>query len=489
MNPNRYATSCADCGARVAAGTGSLDGPPWRVICAGCAVGAGEQIVDAALGKRGHALRPYQREAVRWLRSRPHALLADDQGLGKTVEVLAALPEGVKALVVAPAVARGVWLDHLNELRPDLRSVFLAGRDAWHEWRPGEVAVISWACLPRALTQHPAAQLREALGDLPDVVILDEVHYAKSARAQRSRRARALAQATPRVWGLSGTPLKNRPPDLHSVLRVLRLDGETWPTWRSFAADWGARAGRWGTAWDGARSDTIPATLRRVMLRRRKVDVLRELPEKLRDEITVSIDSATRRACNAAARSLAAAGVSLDELTQEALSARQGASFEYLATAARALATAKLPALLDLLDLWEQESSEPRLVWSRHVAPLQALAQREGWEAITGATLQGRREELVRRCQRGELRGLALSIGAAGTAITLTAASHSIYLDRAWTPGDNIQSEDRTHRIGQRRACRYTLLVADHELDRALARLLHDKAATITSTIDAAARI
>ena len=226
-----------------------------------------------------------------------------------------------------------------------------------------------------------------------------------------------------------------------------------------------------------------------VALRRRKVDVLRELPEKLRDEITVSIDSATRRACNAAARSLAAAGVSLDELTQEALSARQGASFEYLATAARALATAKLPALLDLLDLWEQESSEPRLVWSRHVAPLQALAQREGWEAITGATLQGRREELVRRCQRGELRGLALSIGAAGTAITLTAASHSIYLDRAWTPGDNIQSEDRTHRIGQRRACRYTLLVADHELDRALARLLHDKAATITSTIDAAARI
>ena len=490
MRPNRYATSCADCGARVAAGAGRLDGPPWRVSCAACAVSSvGEQIVDAALGERGHALRPYQREAVRWLQSRPHALLADDQGLGKTVEVLAALPEGAKALVVAPAVARGVWLDHVRDMRPDLSAVYLAGRDAWHEWRSGDVAVISWACLPRDLTKHSTAELREALGDLPDVVIFDEIHYAKSGRTQRSRRARALALATERVWGLSGTPLKNRPPDLHNVLRVLRLDGETWPTWRSFCDDWGARAGRWGTTWDGARAPRVVEVLQRVMLRRRKADVLRELPAKLHDQITVGIDSATRRACNAAARALAEGGVSLDELTQEALSARQGASFERLATACRALATAKLPALLDLLDLWELDSDEPRLVWSRHVAPLQALGKRDGWATITGATSQNRREDLVASFQRGELKGLALSIGAAGTAITLTAGSHSIYLDRAWTPGDNAQSEDRTHRLGQDRACRYTLLVAEHELDRALARLLHDKAATITSTIDAASRI
>ena len=293
-------------------------------------------------------------------------------------------------------------------------------------------------------------------------MIFDEIHYAKSGRTQRSRRARALALATERVWGLSGTPLKNRPPDLHNVLRVLRLDGETWPTWRSFCDDWGARAGRWGTTWDGARAPRVVEVLQRVMLRRRKADVLRELPAKLHDQITVGIDSATRRACNAAARALAEGGVSLDELTQEALSARQGASFERLATACRALATAKLPALLDLLDLWELDSDEPRLVWSRHVAPLQALGKRDGWATITGAT---------------------------STAITLTAGSHSIYLDRAWTPGDNAQSEDRTHRLGQDRACRYTLLVAEHELDRALARLLHDKAATITSTIDAASRI
>ena len=492
MIVNRYPGPCHACGDHVEPQVGFLVGPPWRLFHRPCVVapdnddGHGARVVSLALKASGHDLRPYQHEGVAWLSRRRHALLADDQGLGKTVQVLAALPRGARVLVVCPAVARNVWLDHVSWLRPDLDPILCLGRDSWHAWSDGDVAVTSWACLPSALTRERPGGLLRALGDLPTHVVLDEAHYAKAPRAARTRRARALGQVCDHVWALTGTPLKNRPPDLHSVLQVCQLDAQTWPTWREFVSDWGGRKGRWGMEWDGDRADTIPATLRRVMLRRLKRHVLDELPAKLYDTITVDLDTATRRACDAATTALARAGHDLDAMSEVALQhRRKGAGFDELAAAAKALASAKLPALLDLLDLWEQDP-EPRIVWCRHVAPLQALTQREGWEAITGSTGERQRSEYVERFQRGELCGLALSIGAAGTAITLTAASHAIYLDRAWTPSDNVQSEDRIHRIGQRRACRYTLLVADHALDRALARILHIKQQVINSTVDAA---
>ena len=522
--PNRYATRCGACRDLVAAGDGVLTGPPWRVECHRCRVArlrellehaeaetalappAGIELVNAALGERGHALRPYQLEGARWLASRRRALLADDQGLGKTVQVLAALPRDARVVVVAPAVARGVWYEHAERLRPDLCTISLEGRDDWHHWRPGDFACVSWACLPKRFGVFhntmarirgrgtSAADARQAardkleaeVGALPEFVIYDEAHYAKNAKSLRTRRARGLTSAVRVAWGLTGTPLKNLPPDLHSVLQALELDRDTWPSFAGFARAFGARKAPFGTVWTGPRSPKIPGILRRVMLRRLKSDVLAELPAKSYETIPVELDAATAKACDEAAAALRAEGVELADMTEEALRAASGAGFEQLATAAKALAIAKVPAVLDLLDMWELDTREPRIVWSRHVAPLRAIGEREGWQVITGATNDKRRREYVEAFQAGELRGLALSIGAAATAITLTAGSHAIYLDRAWSPSDNAQSEDRIHRIGQRRACRYTLLVADHEIDRALERLLFSKAQTITETVDAA---
>lgn len=499
MRANRYAAKCA-CGREVDPGEGIISGPPWRVQCLGCAPAEerptqgklpGHELVSQQLGAQGDSLWDYQRTGAAWLEGRTRALLSDDQGLGKTVQVLCALPRGAKVLIVCPAVVKSVWVDHVLKLRPDFAAVLLSGRDAWHRWEPGDVAITSWSALPKKLTEYPQAEVGRALGDLPTHVVYDEAHYAKTVTARRTRRARALTRVVECAWGLTGTPLKNRPPDLWGVLSMLDLQRRTWPSWAEFLADWGGRKGRWGTVWVGERSEGIAAKLRTVMLRRLKEDVLPDLPEKRRDTITVyNLDAATRKACDAATRALTeSSGADLDELLELALSTRAGAKFEELARACRALAIAKLPALIDLLDVYEGESDQPRLVWSRHVAPLTALAKaRDGWEALTGGTTSVRRAELVEAFQRGELRGLALSIGAAATGITLTKASHAIYLDRAWSPSDNWQSEDRIHRIGQRNACRYTTLVADHELDRALSRILNDKTRTIKSTVDEAAR-
>jgi SNF2 family DNA or RNA helicase len=160
-------------------------------------------------------------------------------------------------------------------------------------------------------------------------------------------------------------------------------------------------------------------------------------------------------------------------------------AFELLSAARAALATAKIPALLELVeDLEEQE--EPCVIFSAHRAPIDALAEREGWAVITGDTSATKRTEIEEKFQRGELRGIGATIAAGGTAITLTRASRMIFVDRDWTPALNEQAEDRIHRIGSKKPVLYTNLVADHVLDRRIAEVLGRKRALIDASVDAA---
>src|SRR5216684_4110659 len=86
------------------------------------------QETDARLASKGMKLYPFQREGIEWLSTRTGALLADDMGLGKTVQIAVSLPEGVAAIVVCPAVAKGVWQREIAKWRPELKITVLSGR-------------------------------------------------------------------------------------------------------------------------------------------------------------------------------------------------------------------------------------------------------------------------------------------------------------------------------------------------------------------------
>jgi hypothetical protein len=477
------------CIKRLAAAGFALQIPPdvaeaVRAVHASCArelAGATERAnqADAMLNLRGDALKSYQRTGIAWLTSRfcagKGALLADDPGLGKTAQVLISLPPGARVVVIVNLVGKGSWEKEARKWRPDLRVNMISGHNfRWPE--ASEIVVANYDILPDP---------NEA-GRPPPAVFLvaDEAHLAKNPNAHRTKNLKAMARAVSRSRGAvilaTGTPLVNRPPDLLSLLQIADLLEESFGTVAKFAELMGGSKSGKGYSWGKVPdSEAVAKRLRRVMLRRIADDVLPELPEITREDVSVDIDEATRLAVDKALDGL--------DVEQALRAAKMGnpLALSRISRAREALARAKVPALVELVESAE-EAGDPLVVFAAHIVPVSVLAKRPGWALITGATSAEDRTAIVEKFQRGELLGVAGTIGAMGTAITLTRSRHCIFVEEAWNPTENKQAADRIHRLGQRNATLMTVLVANHVLDVRVAQINAEKQERLDASINAA---
>lgn len=447
--------------------------------------------VGAALAKHGLSLYPFQVLGVQWLAPRRSGLLCDDPGLGKTIQGLAAAPAGA-LLVIAPAPAKGVWLREALRWRPDYQPTVLSGRGSFRWPVDNEMFITNPAILPpiegedadgELIKLHPYMDCPAGL-----TVIVDEAHAFKSHKTKQTQSLRKLLKAVwaagGRTWAATGTPLINKREELASLLTTFGLFQEAFGTWTRYLRVMSGTKAHWGGYEWGEPTPAAIEGLKRVMLRRRREEVLPDLPTKTYEAVPVAVDASTRDACMEAQALLDASGVSLEGAIFETQSL--GMAFEQISKLRKALATAKLPALLALLPEYE-EAGEPVLVFSAHRPPIDALAQRPGWAVITGDTPAHRRTELENLFQAGELKGLALTIQAGGVAITLTKAHQAIFVDLAWTPALNQQAEDRICRIGQTRGVVIKTLTVLDSIDEDVIALLRAKQAIIDSTVNAAA--
>lgn len=117
------------------------------------------QMRELSKGKKG--LYPFQRTGITWLSQKHGALLADEQGLGKTLETLAALPANAAVLVACPAVAKGVWRREVAAWRPGLRVSVLEGRGNFRWPTKGEVVVLNYDILPKVHTDECEAKRKQ----------------------------------------------------------------------------------------------------------------------------------------------------------------------------------------------------------------------------------------------------------------------------------------------------------------------------------------
>jgi superfamily II DNA or RNA helicase len=455
----------------------------------------------ARLGATGLTPRPYQEQGILWLGSRRSGLLLDEMGLGKTMQVLGAVPAGGRLVVVCPASVKGAWKLEVQRWRPDLTCTILSGRGSFRWPEPGEVVVLNFEILPdtkfAAFYDTAPAGERSRIGAPQGVIVVaDEAHNLTSKKAARTQRFAALVQAAlaagGRAWGLTGTPIKNAPAELRVLLEVFDLFAEAFGSWTGFCRAYGGP--------DLVRSSKAVATpealagLARVSLRREKAQVAKDLPPKTYQQVPVALEgeaaAIARKVEEALRLKLMAETERLGrDLTTEEIEAlitkamRASTEIGDMAEARRVIATAKIPAALEVVRRFEDEGL-PLVVATAHRDVAEAIGKREGWGCISGGDDAEERTEVIARFQAGELRGVAFTIRAGGAGVTLTAASTILFVDRDWTAAANLQAEDRIHRIGQTAPCTVMSLVGDCWIDQHVEQLVNSKARLMTSTTD-----
>ena len=140
--------------------------------------------------------------------------------------------------------------------------------------------------------RHSTAPTGDMLNGLKCcTVIVDECHALKNSKATRTKRVRNITWYAKSSWGLSGTPLLNRPGDLWGVLASFGLAKRVFGNFDNFVEKMGGERGRFGIQWHfGTVAEDVPTLIQRAMLRRTKKMALPGLPTKLRNTVWIEMD-------------------------------------------------------------------------------------------------------------------------------------------------------------------------------------------------------
>lgn len=427
----------------------------------------------------GLSYLPYQEEGIAFGCDKTAVLFGDEMGLGKTIQAIGWLnchPEIETCLVVCPASLKINWAREL---------------DKWLISPCIDVTIINYDMLHKT-----------DLSKSYDVCILDEAHYIKNNKARRSQLCR-LIRATHRI-ALTGTPILNRPIELWNVLHW--LDQACWPTSSympyairycgAFQRQIWVRGGGKRRVWmmDGASNlDELRALLRPLMIRRLKADVLTDLPAKRRQIIelpAIGLSADLRRRLRDGLQQIRDLEVKYRDDVQKLESSLQVA-WSRMAEVRHEAGLAKVQMALELIQD-AIDSSGKVVLFAHHrdvIDQLQEALVDYRPAVITGETPLVNRQIAVDMFQRDP--GVKVFIGqiqAAGVGITLTAASHVIFVELDWTPGMVSQAEDRCHRIGQKESVLVQHLALEDSIDVHMAKALVRKQSTIERALDGAGK-
>lgn len=416
----------------------------------------------------GQSLLPFQRAGVLRGLQVPRLLIADEPGLGKTVQAAAIFAghRPPRTLIVAPASLGAMWVKMLRKwvVDPPLIQHYTSGRHAIH---PGcGILVTSYS-----LAGAPAVQKHEW-----DMVIADEAHALKSPKAKRTKAVLKLASRAPHFLALTGTPMPNRPREIFEVGKVMNHMALDLLSREAFmdAYDQDAPFGYGNMT---GRSLELSARLRcTFMTRRAKRDVIRELPP-LSVEL-IEIDTSKTRAAVKAEKLL-----DLDTADLNSSIPIDGS----VSTVRREMGEAKInPAIQFIRDLID--GGDRVFVLAHHKTVIEAMAEELHASTLTGSTKMADRQPMVDAFASGHGSALVaqMNVGGLGLDGLQSACSVVVIVEPSWVPGDNDQGIDRLFRVGQDFPVRAYMLAAPGSIDERIVSRVVEKARTITGALDSA---
>ncbi len=432
-------------------------------------------------------LRPYQREGYQWLNlladTGLSGILADEMGLGKSLQVIAWLLHDRKALtptpalIVCPASLVYNWCAEFAKFAPDMRVRAVSGtKDERASARAdirSEVLVTSYDSLRVDADAWSAMDLFAC--------VLDEAQYIKNHTTKVARGVKGVKAA--HRLALTGTPIENRLSELWSIFDFLM------PGMLGRYTRFKERYELPIVGGDEDASARLRALVGPFILRRRKADVLTDLPDKLEQVITVQMPDEQLNLYNAHEQRLR---MQLDGEGDLIISQDKIAVLAEL-TKLRQLCCdprllyenyrhegAKLDAIVDLVtSAWE--AGEKTLVFSQFTSFLDLIAARLSradirFYTITGSTPKRRRLDMVNQFNLDDTPAFLISLKAGGTGLNLTGASVVIHADPWWNKSAQSQATDRAHRIGQQRTVTVYQIIAGGTIEERILKLQASKA-------------
>jgi SWI/SNF-related matrix-associated actin-dependent regulator of chromatin subfamily A-like protein 1 len=437
-------------------------------------------------------LRPYQIKGANFLASKNFSMLCDDMGLGKTVQAIAAtdqLDDIESILIICPATVRENW-----QIEFDRWSMW--GRDFTvafnNQTNPTDFFICSY--------EYATSRIKDLKEIGYSAVIVDEAHYLKSFTAKRSKAVlgmQGLIHHCRRMWLLTGTPAPNDAGELWIylvVFGVIDLPYGDFIAKYCLTADTGFRVKVLGVKKEML-SELI-AMMNKIMLRRKKEDVLKELPPITFSTQVISPGPVVLEeselmeySINAQSQEVLAVKLESERAILNALREKnkEGFSFDDLAQNAKSISTLRkysalqkiVPAIEIIASELEENQYEKVVIFAYHTQVVKAVAEglkKFGVRVIAGFTSNRERDLNVKHFQnKPNVRVFVGNIKAAGVGITLTAAHTVIFIEQSWVPAENAQAAMRCHRIGQEKPVFVRFLAVRDFMDDLVTRTVEKK--------------
>ncbi len=439
-------------------------------------------------------LRNYQTEGALWLldlaRRKSGGILADEMGLGKTVQMLAVIEVMPgPALVVCPSSLVWNWKSEAKKFLPELPVLTIEGPDRkarFSQIASARLVVTSYATLRRDIDHYAGLSF--------STVVLDEAQHIKNPDSQNAKSACAIRADSRFI--LTGTPVENSLRDLWSLFEFAL------PGYLGTRNDFRDRyegpleSGLKGAAWERLSRRIAPH-----MLRRRKANILPELPDKIEQVLEIELNDEQKAAYT---QLQVAARAKIDTLREngggsarmQALTAllrlRQACCDLRLLGSESATPSAKRVALMELLEE-AMDGGHRTLVFSQFTGVLDLIAGDLNDREIPFSRLDGStrdRQAAVEGFQTNDnIPVFLISLKAGGTGLNLTAADTVIHYDPWWNPAAEAQASDRAHRIGQKNVVNVIKLITKDTVEEKVLRMQISKRELLEATLDADAVI
>lgn len=457
------------------------------------------QVIEGRKNKKkaiDHSLftgfREYQIEGVQFIEDcQGLGVIGDEMGTGKSAQSLGYLklhPELRPTLIVCPAILKINWKREINKWLEKERVEILNGEKPGFYDVFASIYIINYDILAKA--EREKKRITRLYGWIDELkklklraVIIDECHRVGEGKSIRAKAVVNIAKGIKECRiGLSGTPIKNRVSEFFTILNL--VDPVNFPNrWAFLQRYCDPKSNGWGITYNGLSNwEELRNLLQSVMIRRKKKDVLKELPEK-----NVIIQGL--QVSDIELKKYKESTVALQEWIEQhsvyaeekKIKIKMKGYFEILKQHAY---IAKRNLVVEWIENF-LESGEKLVIGAFHTKAIDDLVEHFKCDKIDGSVSMEKRQRIIDRFQNDKsVKLLVGQINAMGEGITLTAASNMVIVQFGWSPAEHDQLSDRLHRIGQLNSVNIYYLIAFGTIEETIIHIIQNKSGNVNKVLD-----